>query len=233
MGVFDWFKKKSVAPKSAANGENASFIGKLNKLFDEKRYDEIISAVNERYRDERPPIEVKRILAPAYYYEKDYEASLKFSQEVAAELDDIASWFNVLSALMALGRPQEGREVFDKILEKNKGAKSAGAGADFIPQLSVPYLRFNYAVMLAEIDAFEDALSQVEPLEEIYSKTKITDPTFLYMRGIPPFGDYIELLKKIYNGLGTNILKSDLINRLRNSVDGEGKKIIEEQIAEE
>lgn len=241
MGLFDFFRKKktdsndtgidkkqSIAAKS--KGKSIAFIGKLQQLYSEKNYDEIILAAANYYQDEPLPLEAKKVLVLTYYYKKDYEKSLELAQEIAEVLDDVESWFNVLSVLMALNQTKQGEEVFNKILKIQKGDKSTGKGAKFIPQLCVPFIRYYYAQMLIDNSLFANALSQLEILLDIYCDLKITDATFLYIRGIPFFENYLELVKKVYEGLNSDILQSDIVKKLLSSVDSDGQIYIRKNI---
>lgn len=230
MGLFDFFRRKKIAnDKNQSvrfNDKNQIFIDELQQLFSEKRYDEIIATIGNRYLNEQPPLEVKKILVLTYYYKKDYEKSLELAQDVARVLDDIGSWFNVLSALMALNKPEQGEEIFNKILKMHKDVKSTDKGEDFIPQLCVPFIRYYYANMLTDIGLFADALLQLKILADIYCNIKITDATFLYIRGIPFFEDYLELLKKVCKGLNLDIIKSDIVKKLLSSIDNDGRNML-------
>ena len=225
MSLFDFFRKKKELKKRA--DEN---FDELYKLYNAKKYDEIITIVANRYQNEQLSLEVKKLLVLTYYYKKEYAKSLELAQEIALVLDDVTSWFNVLSALMALNQPQQGEEIFNKILKMHKGVKSTGKGANFIPQLCIPFIRYNYANMLIEIGLFADALSQLETLADIYCNVKITDATFLYIRGIPFFDGYLNSIKKANEGLNLDICQSDIVKKLLSSIDDDGKSYIKENI---
>lgn len=238
MGLFNFFKKKKISTQTTTDekqfvitglrDENMNFINEIHKLYDEKKYDEIISAVADHYQGEQLPLEVKKILVFTYYYKKDYIKSLELAQYVALTLDDVASWFNVLSALMALNRPKQGEAIFNKIIEMQQNVKNAGK--EFYPQLAVPFIRYHYAQMLYDIGLFAEALPQLEILADIYCNIKITDATFLYIRGIPFFENYIDLVKKIYEGLNLDIHKSNMVKKLISAIDSDGKSHIKKNI---
>lgn len=230
MGLFNLFKKKKTIINNNNKVKNPPIINELNKLYSENKYDEIILLVTNNYKNSKPPLEVKKILLLAYYYIKEYDKSLELAQDVALTLNDVASWFNVLSVLMALNKPKQGEEIFNKILKIHNGVKTTGTGNNFIPQLSIQYIRYYYANMLTDIGMFADALTQLEILTNIYCNIKITDATFLYIRGIPFFEDYSMLLKRVCEGLHFNIKQSEIVIKLLSAVDSNGKTFIKKNI---
>lgn len=203
----------------------------IEQLYKSQEFDEVIStAFTICERTEDLPIEIKKLVALSYYHKKDYVFSLNLWQNIAADSDDVVSWFNVLSSHMALKQTVQGEEVFNKILKIHKGVKTTGNGEDFVPQLSIPFIRYYYACMLNDAGLNEGALKQLQELVKLYCEIKITDDTFLVIRGVPPMGNTLELAKKVFAGLNSDISCSDMIKELKSNVDRNGKKLIKKYL---
>lgn len=213
MSIFDFFQKKR------------GYEQELAILYGNEKYEQVISRATEIFGDNKNiPLNIKKIVALSYYYTKDYANSLILFEQIALKNNDVASWFNVLTSLFPLNKTQQAKEVFNKILKMHKGAKSTGTVNHFLPQLCVPYIRYYYACGLAEAGLFEDSFEQLNELKQVYIKTKITDDTFLYMRGIPFLSSFLEVAKKVCAGL--NITFSTFLQDLESQIDDDGKALI-------
>lgn len=198
----------------------------LNELYNAKNYDGIISKINSSFSEERIPAKFEKQLALAYYYKADYENSLTHFEHITVKDENTENLFNVLMSLLALKKVDKARDVFNKIIATHRGFKSTGQGKNFLPQLCVPFIRYYYAYGLAEADKYDEALIQLEELKKIYVSLKITDSTFLYLRGVPFFSDTLELAKKIFEGQNKDFKNSAFLNDLLIAVDADGRDLI-------
>ena len=70
--------------------------------------------------------------------------------------------------------------------------------------------------MLCEVGRSREAVEIVDDLIDVISHYKITDPTFLYIRGIPSAQMVYELIKKTFadDEVQLNEYKTKLVSRL-------------------
>lgn len=201
----------------------------LQTLFQQKNYDGVISKINSVYGGKSLSVKFEKQLALAYYYKGDYENSLKHFESVAEKDRTTQNLFNVMTSLFALKKTDAAREIFDEMIKNHRGLQSTGTGKNFLPQLCVPYLRFYYANGLADAGEYAEAEIQLEELKNVYVQVKITDGTFLYIRGIPFLGSTLELAKKVYEKQEKDFANSDFLNEIFNAVDTDGRNLINKQ----
>ena len=65
-------------------------------------------------------------------------------------------------------------------------------------ELSGCFVRYSYAYILCDVGRSREAVEIVDYLIDVISHYKITDPTFLYIRGIPTAQMVYELIKKTF-----------------------------------
>lgn len=206
--------------------ENKKLELELNELYKVKNYDGVIAKINSSFGEKSIPAKFEKQLALAYYYKADYENSLTHFKHLTVKDECTENLFNVLMSLLALKKSDEARDVFNKIIATHRGPKSTGQGQNFLPQLCIPFVRYYYACGLAEADKYDEASIQLEELKKIYISLKVTDSTYLYLRGIPFFSDTLELAKKIFAGQNKDFKNSAFLNDLLSAVDSEGRSLI-------
>jgi tetratricopeptide (TPR) repeat protein len=225
VGSMGFFKKKKTVdlqedfvrdykPKVVKN--------EIKVLCENEEYDEVIRRTKPLFeKGKKVPLDIMQIVAASYYYKQDYEHSLPLFEEIASQRNDVESWFNVLMSLMPSNKTQEGKEVFDKILKMHKGFKR-----DQPIELSIPYIKYYYSCGLNYAGLFDEALEHLEYLKKIYIELKITDDTFVYIRGIPFLSQTLDLARKVFDGLGKDFSNSDFLTDLEKGIDKEGKSLI-------
>jgi tetratricopeptide (TPR) repeat protein len=221
MGILSFFRKKS--EKKAIGNDTHYNNGEIDKLFIDKKYDEIITLFLARFVNQEMPIDIKQKVALAYYYKQDYENSLTLFEEIALKKNNTESNFNVLMSLLPLNKIPQAKELFGKMIRTNKRLTEKQPR-----ELAVPFIRYYYACGLCDAGLFDEALEQANELKKIYMDLKITDDTFVYLRGVPFLSQTLDLAKKIFKGLGGNFSDSDFIKELKSKVDDDGKALIKE-----
>ena len=213
--MFKFFKKnkeKSFAGKCLIENE-------ISTLYDDKKYDEVVLKGSALLAEgENISLRAKQTIALSYYYLKAYNDSLILFKEIAAERNDLESWFNILMSLIPLKEELKGKEVFDRMLKMRRKTN--------IPELGIPFIRFYYASALNSIGSFSEAMIQLEILKKVYIALGITDDTFLYIRGVPFLSHTLDLAVKVFAGLGLELSNSSFLSELRSGIDSEGKAII-------
>jgi tetratricopeptide (TPR) repeat protein len=219
LGLFDFLRKKNEAPSKNDKRTEDGIIA----LYDAKKYDEVISKITELSGIQEISLEYKRTLALSYFYKNDYENALVIFSEIAQKKNDVENWFNCLTTLLSMKKMQEAKEVFDKMLKMHKGLNDKQPR-----ELAVPFVRYFYACGLNDAGLFNEALEQLEELKKIYMELKITDDSFVYIRGVPFLSSTLELAKKVFTGLGLDFARSDYLAELKNKVDRDGESLIKE-----
>jgi len=96
-------------------------------------------------------------------------------------------------------------------------------------QHSIPNMKTYFANQLIEKENYPLAFKLLKDVSNTYCEYKILDDTFLYMRGIPFFGDYVEILNKV-KGKVEKIEYEKLVSKLEIELDKDGKFYIDEII---
>ena len=160
------------------------------------------------------------MLALSYFYNKDYEKSVPIFMEIAQKKNDVESWFNCLNPLLMTKRMQEAKDAFTRILTLHKGLN-----AEQPRELNIHFIRYFYACGLNDAGLFNEALEQLEELKKIYTTLKITDDTFLYLRGVPFLSSTLELAKKVFTALGMDFTHSNYLEELKTKIDEDERNI--------
>jgi len=203
--------------------EAKNIVSEINELFNKKNYDEVILRGKPfLIGNDEDSFKIKNIVALSYFNKTNYEESLPLFEERALKKNDIESLFNFLMSLMLCKKIQEGKEVFNKILKLHKCLLTPLPAAE----LALPFIRYYYAYGLCDAGYYKEALEQLEILKNIYMQIKITDDTFLYIRGIPFMYNTLDLAEKVFAGIGVNFSNSYYLISLLKNVDKEGKKYI-------
>jgi len=206
--------------------ENEELENELKKLYATKNYGEVIKKINSLYDEYTMPFKIMKRLALSYFYNADYENSLKYFEKIAAQENSTENLFNVMMSLLPLKKSDQAKNVFNEIIRTYREADSATQGGKFVPLLCIPYIRYFYALELTNAEFYDEAFVQLEELKKIYMQVKVTDGTFLYLRGIPFFEDTLTLAKRIFDGLNKDFVNSSFLNDLLSSCDSEGEKYI-------
>jgi len=219
IGIFDFFrKKKQTVEEKNTDGETE--YSQAYKLYLDKKYDEIISSFAD---DQEISLENKQIVALSYSQKGDTEKALELFEEIALKKDDVESWFNVMMTLMPLNKMEEAKEIFNKMLKMHKGLNDKQPR-----ELGIPFIKYYYACGLVDAGFFSEALEHFDDLKKIYMSLKITDDTFVYIRGIPFLSMTLKWTEKAFIGLGMDFYSSDFLKELEKSVDKDGKRLIRE-----
>ena len=89
-------------------------------------------------------------------------------------------------------------------------------------ELSDCFVRYYYGLILCEVNRNIEAVEIVDYLIDAISHYKITDPTFLYIRGIPTAQMVCELIKKTF--VDDEMQLKEYKNRLVSLLDDDTKK---------
>lgn len=163
--------------------------------------------------------EAKNILGLANFNMGKYADAAGYFIPVAESRNDVLSWFNVMTSATMSGDIQKGEEAYQKVMELE-----ARYGNELPP--GVPMIRYYYANALNDSGQYEKALAQLDELKNIYMRLKITDDTFLFMRGVPYFSMVLELAGKVFNGMQKSPEINAWLQELEQEVDEYGREAI-------
>ena len=223
--MFGLFKKRNkiVPNENKAVSKNCLPKNEIDTLYSAKKYDEVISKITALTESGQGiSFETKRTLALSYFYKEDYDKAIAIFMEIAQKKNDLESWFNCLNPLLIAKKMQEAQNVYNTIQKMNKDLN-----VNQPRELAPSFVRYYYACGLNDAGLFEKALEHLEELKKVYMALKITDDTFVYIRGVPFLSNTLELAKKVYTGLEKDFANSDYLKELKRNVDSDGKALIE------
>lgn len=126
--------------------------------------------------------------------------------------------FNLFTSAVYCGKTEVENELYEKLKCYSPNPKKEPI------ELSGCFVRYSYAYILCDIGRNREAVEILDYLIDVISHYQITDPTFLYIRGVPPAQMIYELIKKAFtdNEAGLN----DYKNRLVSVLDDNTKKYV-------
>ena len=100
--------------------------------------------------------------------------------------------FNLFQCAVYCGKSEIENELYEKLKCYSPNPKKEPM------ELSGCFVRYSYAYILCDVGRSCEAIEIIDYLIDVISHYKITDPTFLYIRGIPTAQMVYELIKKIF-----------------------------------
>ena len=123
--------------------------------------------------------------------------------------------FNLFQCAVYCGKVEVENELYEKLKCYSPTPKKEPM------ELSGCFVRYSYAWILCDVGRSREAVEIVDYLIDVISHYKITDPTFLYIRGIPPAQMIYELIKKTF--ADDEIQLNEYKNRLVSLLDDDTK----------
>jgi tetratricopeptide (TPR) repeat protein len=165
--------------------------------------------------------QAKKFTALALFRKGDYAAAGDLFQELAADSHEAGDWFNVATSATLAGEIDLGERAFEL-------ACKCQEAAGYRQQPSLPLMRQWYAAALRDRGEFARSLRQIEQLRTIYEQLKITDDTFVYIRGVPFVSATMNVAVDVFRGLGDAFDGPAWIDAFARSLDDEGKQYLAE-----
>lgn len=100
--------------------------------------------------------------------------------------------FNLFQCAVYCGKTEVERELYEKLKCYSPDVKKEPM------ELSGCFVRYWYACVLCDVGRSREAVEIVDYLIDVISHYEITDPTFLYVRGIPSAQMVYDLIKKTF-----------------------------------
>lgn len=208
------FKKKPPDPRHT---------DKIWELLQNEKYEEVIPEAKKLLGHKSAPIakDANKLIGMALFRQAKYQEALPYFQKATEYNPEINDWFNVITSGTLSKDVEVGRNAFDKAvqLQLDSGHKE---------QPSIPFMRQYYACALRDIGEYDLALEQINELRQIYEQLKITDTTFVYIRGVPFLSHTMDVAVDVFNGLGASFDAQEWIDSFSSKLDEEGREYLNE-----
>ena len=190
--------------------------------FQKENFGAAIEKANNYNNNQNPKIrfEANKLIGLGNFRLGNFKDAQLIFEKLTYKSNDPDDWFNLVTSSTLSGDIDKGKSAFDKSIEiyKKNGKRE---------NLSIPNMMFYYMQCLKDVSRYELAFEQLEGLRKIYSELKITDSTFLYLRGVPFFEHTIDASEDIFKNM--DIDKScKWLDEFKQEVDNEGKQYISE-----
>ena len=118
--------------------------------------------------------------------------------------------FNLFQCAVYCGKTEIENELYERLKCYAPNPKKEPM------ELSGCFVRYSYACILCDVGRSREAVEILDYLLDVLSHYTITDPTFLYIRGIPTAKMMYELIKKTFadDEAQCNAYKMKLVSRL-------------------
>lgn len=148
--------------------------------------------------------------------EKKHAEAYPIYEELYAEENNATNTFNLFQCAVYCGKSAIEDKLYKKLKNYSPNLKKEPM------ELSGCFVRYNYGWILCEVGRNNEAIEIIDYLIDVISHYKITDPTFLFIRGIPSAQMVYELIKKTFADDKIQLKKYK--NKLVSLLDDDTKK---------
>ncbi|HMR24119.1 MAG TPA: hypothetical protein PKC21_02085 [Oligoflexia bacterium] len=129
---------------------------------------------------------------------KEYQVASKLFQEVFIRSKKSIDCFNAVVCLIYLKKFDDAEEKFINVVKAwNDEVDNRTAPPD-TDQINLASLTYNFMRYLIQFKEYNRAWKYFLDMLGVYKHLKITDSTFLYLRGIPFFIDFITAMDLLF-----------------------------------
>lgn len=190
------------------------------QYFQNEQFEKCIEEASEQIDSTNNKInfEANKLVALGNFRLGNFDLAQKSFVTLSKNSKNSDDWFNLVTSATLNNQIELGKKAFNTALDlyKKNGKRE---------NLSIPNMMFYYMQCLKDISHFELAYEQLNELKKIYSELKITDGTFLHIRGVPFFEHTIDASKDILEKLEQKEV-SNWIKSFKDSVDDDGKQYL-------
>jgi len=198
-----WFGKNS---KSQPETEAADLPERRSELrdawvaFDNLDFDGAIKTVGRflRVGDDNLAREARKVVALSEFRKRNFTEAMVLFQGLAAASADASDWFNVITAAAMAGEIPTAEHALQVAIQCQEAA-------NYSQQPSIPFMRYYFACALRDRREYGTAFGQLEELRALYEQLRITDDTYLHLRGMPFLSQTMSLAVEVLRGLGDSI----------------------------
>lgn len=162
-------------------------------------------------------------LALAYFHTEDYKKSTELFERICQNNENAVDWFNLATSAIMNNDTSKGLQALDTAIKLNRETDTNAKG------IPTPFMYLYASHALKDSKNFDLAFTQLNKLGEIYKTLSITDDTFLYMRGVPFFSEFVSLAKAILPNQKV-IDPASWVKQISSSLDENGRDILHQLI---
>ncbi|MFK7983584.1 MAG: tetratricopeptide repeat protein [Saprospiraceae bacterium] len=155
----------------------------------------------------------------SFFKEKRFDEAHKIFKKLNNENPTSENKYLLSLSNLMKGEPEIAIKLFEQAINIFE------VDANNIPH-SIPNMKTYFADQLIEEGYYTLAFKLLEDISNVYCKYKILDDTFLFMRGVPFFANYIEVLDKIKDEIDKTEFEN-LISKLEIELGKDGKFYID------
>lgn len=221
----NWFGKKAKSqPEELADlPERRTELRDAWLAFDNLDFDAAIKAVRPflGVGDSNLAREARKVVALSEFRRGNFTEAMVLFQGLAAVSADASDWFNVITAAAMAGEIPTAEHALQVAIQCQEASEHS-------QQPSIPFMRYYFACALRDRGEFDKAFGQIEELRAVYEQLRITDDTFLHMRGVPFLSQTISLAVDVLRGLGDAIEPEIWLQDFGGRLDEDGESYLEE-----
>jgi len=233
VAIFDFFRKRDDPTKRSTpprrikdDGKRLSDFPVLRDAWLKFQTDYLDEAreIAERHvhaPDTKMAMEARKIVALVAFRQGQHQAALPMFEQVAAHTGKAADLFNVMTCAGTAGNVGRAQEAFDGVIHQYEGGDTEG-----VPPL--PYIWYYHGCALRDGGHPDAALPMVQKLRPVYEQLKITDDTFLHIRGVPFLSHTMSLAVDIFRSTGEAADACAWIRDFARSLDEDGQSYLAE-----
>ena len=195
---------------------NIDFPAEFNSLTNMEKMDCLIDLVKNNIDliDIRPLTKLQQALNLSK--ENNHTEAYPIYEELYNKKSSATNSFNLLMCAVHCGKIEVEKKIYKRLQNYIPNIKKEPM------ELSGCFVRYYYGLTLCEVNRHKKAIEIVDYLIDVISHYKITDPTFLFIRGIPTAQMIYELIKKTF--IDDKIQLAEYKNKLISLLDDDTKK---------
>ncbi|MFL5729655.1 MAG: tetratricopeptide repeat protein [Cytophagaceae bacterium] len=174
------------------------------------------------FKDQETQLLAYTVSAIGYFESGNYMEAKEHYKKCADMTNDNQDWFNVCTSATLAKDFELGSMAFQKAMDPFSNQTS---------NISGPMMTYYYSQALADAGNFSKCREMLEPLKDLYKQIKISDTHYLTTAGMPMLQNFLDVVKKIYNGTKDKSIEA-ILNDLSSGIDEEGQEIIKQFKAE-
>ncbi len=151
----------------------------------------------------------------------EYAPAATHFAATAEGLPSRPAWFRVALARTLSGAADAGAEAFAKAV--------AADGEDAVSrELTVPFMRFDYAGALLSAGELDRALVQLSRIERLYPSLPSTEDAVVLQAGVPALSHFVNLLLEVFERRGSKTEAKRWARQFARTIDDHGRKVVTE-----
>jgi tetratricopeptide (TPR) repeat protein len=177
--------------------------------------------LTERYlnfKDQEVQLLAYTVSAIGNFESGNYAAAKDQYKKCADMTNDNQDWFNVCTSATLARDFELGSQAYQKAMDPYSNQTSNVSG---------PMMTYYYSQALADAGNFKKCRDMIEPLKDLFKQIKISDTHYLTTQGMPMLQNFLDVIKKIFNGTKDQSI-ADLLNDLASGLDEEGQRIVQQ-----